>query len=278
MVFEALLLERRAVGFVLLLTASFVRGLAASEDLIAHVELRISSVKVPVEGCPAMAVVSVTTDEELISVSFNIKHDNSILDLKRVIIFDSAGTWGLSEVCFPIIYDGWGSVGCPLYCFSGPCLRIGPGVDIPIAGFIYESKHDLDLGASSLLEFFDLELPDDPDKPTYVYTEGYGLRPGTVNGTALIDDVSCERRFKRGDANGDKRIDIGDAVSILSYIFSGTKAEHLCLDAFDANDDGSIDVGDAIYVLNYLFGEGREPAAPFAEEGYDLSLDELSCR
>ncbi len=50
--------------------------------------------------------------------------------------------------------------------------------------------------------------------------------------------------FLRGDANADNRVDIGDAITILGYLFGAaqdpSKAKVAqCLDAADANDDGA---------------------------------------
>ncbi|MCA8959131.1 MAG: hypothetical protein KDC38_01410, partial [Planctomycetes bacterium] len=83
-------------------------------------------------------------------------------------------------------------------------------------------------------------------------------------------------QFTRGDANDDSGIDIGDAIFILSYIFSGGAAPS-CRSAADANDDGGVDIGDAIFVLSYIFSGGASPAAPFPDCGPDPTADALEC-
>jgi hypothetical protein len=63
-----------------------------------------------------------------------------------------------------------------------------------------------------------------------------------------------------GDVNGDGRVDLGDVVLLLNYLFKGGAAPQP-LSAGDANGDCSVDIGDAIYLLNYLFKAGTSPAA-----------------
>jgi hypothetical protein len=87
--------------------------------------------------------------------------------------------------------------------------------------------------------------------------------------------------FVRGDCNFDTRIDISDPAEIISALFGvGTwKTFPVCLDACDANDDGRIDLGDAIYVLLYLFRHGEEPPppGPLAPGGPDPTEDKIDC-
>ncbi|MFN0057177.1 MAG: dockerin type I domain-containing protein [Planctomycetota bacterium] len=81
--------------------------------------------------------------------------------------------------------------------------------------------------------------------------------------------------FVRGDFNGDTEIDLGDAIAILSYLFSAGPGS--CLDAGDANDNGALDVADAVTLLNYLFAAGSAPLTPFPLAGADVSVDGLAC-
>lgn len=90
--------------------------------------------------------------------------------------------------------------------------------------------------------------------------------PGSVFGDAP---------FIRGDANGDGALNIGDAITTLSYLFSGATVE--CLDAGDANDDGTVNIADAIHSLSYLFAIGAAPASPFPRCGQDPTIDALDC-
>lgn len=74
--------------------------------------------------------------------------------------------------------------------------------------------------------------------------------------------------FVRGDANGDERLDIADAVAILVYLGLGRPVT-ACLDALDVDDLGGVDITDARTILLYLFENGPEIPAPYPEAGID---------
>lgn len=81
--------------------------------------------------------------------------------------------------------------------------------------------------------------------------------------------------FIRGDANNDGSVNIGDAIAILDYLFSGGTAT--CESAIDTNDDGSLNVADAIRVLGYLFSGSGDLPAPFPSCNGDPTADGLTC-
>ena len=81
--------------------------------------------------------------------------------------------------------------------------------------------------------------------------------------------------FRRGDANVDQTLDLGDAVAILGHVFvSGALS---CRDAADCNDDGLLDVADPIFLLTHLFVGGPQPPAPADPCGPDPTADTLEC-
>lgn len=63
-----------------------------------------------------------------------------------------------------------------------------------------------------------------------------------------------------GDINGDKKVDISDAVFLLTYLFLGGR-DPVSLALADTNGDGDIDVSDAVYLLLFLFAGGSPPHA-----------------
>ncbi len=81
--------------------------------------------------------------------------------------------------------------------------------------------------------------------------------------------------FKRGEVNGDSRVNVSDAVQVLRHLFQAKPM--LCLDAADYNDDGSVDVADAIGLLGFLFGGTARPPEPFTRCGPDPTADDLDC-
>ena len=85
-----------------------------------------------------------------------------------------------------------------------------------------------------------------------------------------------EGGFVRGDANGDRKLNVTDAVTILRTLFAGVRAVE-CEDHGDVDDNGSLQVTDAIRLLAYLFRSGPSPAAPFPNAGRDQTPDEFAC-
>ncbi len=82
--------------------------------------------------------------------------------------------------------------------------------------------------------------------------------------------------FRRGDANDDGSIDLGDPVAMLAILFSGAAAAP-CSDATDANDDGLFDISDPVLALAYLFSGGVLPG-PGIDCGVDpTDGDALGC-
>ena len=86
-----------------------------------------------------------------------------------------------------------------------------------------------------------------------------------------------EAAFRRGDSNGDSKVDLSDGIHILSILFIGFAAPG-CIDASDSNNDGTLDLTDGIVVFNYLFLGGNPPASPGPSDcGPDTGDDDLDC-
>lgn len=83
--------------------------------------------------------------------------------------------------------------------------------------------------------------------------------------------------FRRGDTNGDRRLDLSDGVRILGYLFLGASPLE-CLDAGDADDNGVLELTDGVRILGHLFLGGAPPPAPGPTVcGEDPTLDALGC-
>jgi hypothetical protein len=81
--------------------------------------------------------------------------------------------------------------------------------------------------------------------------------------------------FRRGDANGDGSVGVGDPIATVHFLFQG-QSSLSCLDAADSDDSGSIDITDAIFSLSYLFlGGATIPAPGTLQCGVDPSPDSL---
>lgn len=93
----------------------------------------------------------------------------------------------------------------------------------------------------------------------------------------VIEVPPCDQEFIRCDNNRDGGCDIGDAVFLLAFLFSGGDPCS-CEDACDCNDDGAINIADAIFKLDYLFSSGSPPPSPHPLCGPDPTPDSLDCQ
>ncbi len=64
--------------------------------------------------------------------------------------------------------------------------------------------------------------------------------------------------FVYGDANGDGKVTVTDAVYLVNYLFKGGSAPDP-LESGDANCDGQVTVADVVFIINYLFKGGPVP-------------------
>ena len=81
--------------------------------------------------------------------------------------------------------------------------------------------------------------------------------------------------FRRGDGNGDAKVDIADVIFLLAFLFTGSEAPQ-CEDSCDVNDDGKLDISDPISLLGFLFSNGNLPD-PGLQCGQDPTQDLLNC-
>ena len=120
---------------------------------------------------------------------------------------------------------------------------------------------------------WDDALTDPPVDNTVVYT-ALGDIAWVIENDGLVTLVPGGELFLRGDCNANLGVDIGDAVRLLSFVFSDA-ATPPCEDACDGNDDGELTLADGLLVLFYLFTEGDSPDDPFPDCGADPTDDDL---
>jgi hypothetical protein len=68
--------------------------------------------------------------------------------------------------------------------------------------------------------------------------------------------------FVRGDSNGDRSLDLSDAILSLGILFLGGK-DAGCPEAMDVNGDGAIDISDPVSLLGFLYTGGLHPKEPW---------------
>lgn len=72
------------------------------------------------------------------------------------------------------------------------------------------------------------------------------------------DNIGDACDFKRGDANSDDNVDVGDAVYLINLVFKGGPAPER-LECGDANCDDFCNIGDAVFIINLVFKQGPSP-------------------
>ncbi len=106
-------------------------------------------------------------------------------------------------------------------------------------------------------------MPQDPGGGiAALQVTGAASIPASVSGAMISIEVPVA--FIRGDANDNALINIADAVVILRRLF-GIDPPGSCDAAEDADGDGVKDLGDAVRLLTYLFSGGIPPGAPFPQ-------------
>lgn len=103
-----------------------------------------------------------------------------------------------------------------------------------------------------------------------------GVEIGNARYSVVVLGNRQNGPFVRGDANASGKIDIADAVFLLSHLFARGPTPR-CGDAGDANDDGRLDIADAIKILAHLFANDGPLFPPFGECGIDQTPDSLGC-
>jgi hypothetical protein len=105
-------------------------------------------------------------------------------------------------------------------------------------------------------------------KPNYKATFFFTIAVTDNSGSPLTDTINVSMTitdqppppYLCGDANHDHAVDISDAVSLISYIFSGGSAPNPPA-AGDVNCDQGLDISDAVYLIAHIFGSGPAPCA-----------------
>lgn len=62
-----------------------------------------------------------------------------------------------------------------------------------------------------------------------------------------------------GDANGDWDVNIGDAVTLVNYIFNDGAPPAWPRWRANANGDDAVNIGDAVYLIQFIFNGGARP-------------------
>lgn len=111
------------------------------------------------------------------------------------------------------------------------------------------------------------------------------LNPGPHDLTLIIEDqevfvpmaFQATIYFQRGDVDRNAIVGIGDAVTMLMWMFIPGSPVIPCQEAADLNDDGQLQLQDAVHLLSWLFASGPPPASPHPEAGPDPDQQGPGC-
>lgn len=90
------------------------------------------------------------------------------------------------------------------------------------------------------------ETPPEPEEPEQPFNPDDPSEPESQGG-----DI---HNIIKGDVNGDKIVDIDDALCIVNYLV-GKSNSTFVLEAADVNGDGVVDIADAVYIVNFVVGK-----------------------
>lgn len=222
----------------------------------------------PLQG----AQVAFSFDPEAVElVRLDLGNDTSIGRLRPELILHDITTnrSGRSVVTLGVLID-----------FNPPHdgRTLGPGSGQRLVNLVFNVKRALRGGAETEVRL-ENSVGEPPINNIFI-SYNQSILPHLTPGVFRIEELEFPppRMFVRGDADASLKIDVSDSVLMLDFLFLG-RGEIRCVDAADVNDDGRLNIGDPVGLLHYLFLNGAIPRAPFPDFGLDPSEDEFpDCR
>jgi len=191
---------------------------------------------------------------------------------QAVIDVEVANNFDLQNLVIPVDFSSGMSLGLDSFSVAG--TRADGFYDIIVGGSVAQKKMAILLqaisdplppGHGSVLRFYfntdpyafgNWSAPIDTvtmeDKGLKLSTASFDYVPVANGGQVVIRDVA------RGDANNDGLVNVGDAVFMINYIYSGGDAP-ITIESGDANSDFVMNAGDPVYLINYIFSGGPPP-------------------
>ncbi|MBI4586358.1 MAG: hypothetical protein HY717_20305 [Planctomycetes bacterium] len=129
---------------------------------------------------------------------------------------------------------------------------------------------------------FRIKLELDPDFSDFgSFGAGFGSLAHNYPRIEIKTDKALKKALKtfvRGDADGNGKMDLSDAMVTLRYLFLGESENLKCEKSADVDDSGALEITDPIFLLLHLFLGGFPPVKPFPVCGLDTTGDPLTCK
>jgi len=161
------------------------------------------------------------------------------------------------------IVPGTGAVGIFSATGKGSTAMPREGVQLDVYSLLEGSK--------DLVNYCAIRYPDTASSTYQVVFMAFAFEGLPSSGTSPNNGYTLMRRimdwfglgrttqpFMRGDVNGDWKIDVGDVVYLINYLFKNDPAP-VPLEVGNVNCDGTVDIGDVVYLINYLFKNDSPP-------------------
>lgn len=142
--------------------------------------------------------------------------------------------------------------------YTVPCVNIEPMMADPLCGTI-SGRFIRDVQDENVNLYFDkVEHVFKPVDAVYgcqlSRNEAYlSLPASSISGYGGIITPQF-KTYKIGDASGDGKVDMNDALYILNYLLGNPSADFNAA-AADTNKDGVVDIADAVHIVNYITGK-----------------------
>jgi len=91
-----------------------------------------------------------------------------------------------------------------------------------------------------------------------IFTVTVSITDGFAVGECLFQVDVVDENCCPGDANFSGDVNVGDAVSLINYIFKGGLTPKV-MNWADANADCQVNVGDVVFLISYVFRSGAAP-------------------
>ncbi|MBI4584506.1 MAG: hypothetical protein HY717_10860 [Planctomycetes bacterium] len=214
--------------------------------------------------------------------SFGVRHDPVKLQLLEATHFAPELPLQPEDLFFPVIGFAAGDPppgfisAIPLYIFPPPAFPLPGGDNFPIAKARYKVIADLDPSLPTFIEFSDdLNPPNSPPTPTLLTVDGKTKKPEKVTDGEVRGESG--QRFRRGDVDGNGRLNIADAIISIYRIILNHKKFFDCDGALDSNGDSRLNLSDPLAIVLWLFQGGQPLPAPFRSCNCDPFKSSLGC-